>query len=192
MTEDSITWLLRIQESEEEEAEVPELPGRRDIGPAAGRETATRTETAAQTAAQAADPEVSPARERADRAADAGVPERETTPAGSAAEAAGTADASLRDALLVQRLYRSLVQAEQSVRLAFSPAGGSGGMQPAASIGTEGSAGSVWSAGSMWSAAPVRTAAGPAVSFHLDGLDARTMDEWFSRDARRYDATGLG
>ncbi len=180
MTKDTIAWLLRIQENGEDE-ETPELPEIRDVGPVAGREPEPRPETASDGAARPAEADT----------ASADVPGRRTEDGREHAAQGGAFTEELpagetftgteeRDALLTRRLYRSLVRAERSVKLAFSPAAGAAGRPAAVSTGQEESTPTAW------------MNAGPAVSFHLNGLDARTMDEWFGRDARRYDATDLG
>ncbi len=180
MTEDSIAWLLRIQESEEEE-ETPELPELRDVLPMAGRAPAGQKESAAQPAARPEEADAAPAAGDSGRRTEVGTERaaREEAFTEGPSAARTFSGAGERDALLARRLYRSLVQAERSVKLAFLPAA-AGVRSTAAAVGAEESVPTMW------------TAAGPTVSFHLNGLDARTMDEWFSRDARRYDTTDLG
>ena len=163
MTEDQIACLLQMQESEaEEEAELPEL---------------VRLPKAMARSSDAMAAETG-------RAASPG--EREQIPVPAAGmlpmeEASEWADGTeQQNQVLIRRLYQSLVQAQTSLRAIFTPS------VPGETAGAAASA----LAGHM-AAGVSYESAGPSVSFHLDHLDARTMDEWFCRDTRRYDGTDL-
>lgn len=162
MTEDTIARLLRMQERGEEET-PPALP----VGPML-RAVAGKKAGAEESAAG----EVRSAAEEAAAVSALSVPE-------SVAEDGPAAQTTAADdAVLTRRLYESLARAERSVRRVFAAAGNV--PAPAAS-GTD----------SVEAAFELLRRAAPAVSFHQEGLDARTVDEWFSRDARRYDSTEL-